>query len=117
MLLIKKKKKESEDTDEIEDNHCDEYFANHVDTTCYKYTENLYDAFISAFSYLPISATVNKTSFCIHGGICPKLDRIDNINTMITRLIFDFEENSLFTDVVWSDPSQNEEVDTFSMAQ
>lgn len=85
MLLIKKKG--SEDTDEIEDNHFDEYFANHVDTICYKYTENLYSAFISAFSYLPISATVNKTSFCIHGGICPKLDRIDNINTMITRLI------------------------------
>lgn len=35
----------------------------------YRYIENLYDAFIQVFSYLPIGAIINKTTFCILGGL------------------------------------------------
>ena len=74
---------------------------------CYQYTESLYNAFIRAFSYLPIGAIVNETTFCIHGGLSPKLNLIDDINIQIKRPIDTFEENSLLSDLVWSDPSNH----------
>lgn len=77
------------------------------DVGCYKYSEKLYDSFIRAFSYLPICAVVNKSVFCIHGGLSPKLDKISSIENLITRPIDRFEDNQLLCDVVWSDPSSN----------
>lgn len=82
-----------------------EYDENYNVMHCYKYSERLYEAFIRAFSYLPISAIVNKTSLCIHGGLSPKLVDVDSIDKLIKRPIFGFEENSLLSDIVWSDPS------------
>lgn len=87
---------------------CDEYFANRIDSNCYKYSEKLYNAFIKAFSYLPIAAIVNKSTFCIHGGICPSLDKVEKLHEIV-RPINDFDESSLLTEVIWSDPSNNEE--------
>ena len=67
-------------------------------SNCYSYTESLYSAFIDAFSYLPISALVNHTTFCIHGGLSPKLNHISDINRKIKRPINLFNECSLFKD-------------------
>lgn len=85
----------------------EEYLANHNDMDCYKYSESLYNAFISAFSYLPIGAIVNGTTFCIHGGLSPRMETIDNLINNIQRPISTFEESELLTDVVWSDPTSN----------
>ena len=84
---------------------CDNYYANHVNINCYKYTEKLYDSFLQAFSYLPIGAIVNKTSLCIHGGLSPHFERVDHINSQIQRPINEFEENGLLSDILWGDPS------------
>ena len=85
----------------------DENISNYKNTNCYRYTKKLYDAFIDAFSYLPVCAVVNNTSFCIHGGLSPLLEKIDFIQTCIKRPITTYEENILFSDFVWSDPSTN----------
>ncbi|KAK8898018.1 hypothetical protein M9Y10_000266 [Tritrichomonas musculus] len=77
---------------------------------CYRYSEKLYKAFMKAFSYLPIAALVNKTTFCIHGGLSPKLDHVDQIENLILRPLDDFESNDLLTDVIWSDPSYGSNV-------
>lgn len=82
-----------------------EYLADHNDMNCYKYSETLYDAFLNVFSYLPVCAIVNDTTFCIHGGLSPRLDLVEDLNKNITRPIVQFDENSLFSDVVWGDPS------------
>lgn len=86
------------------DNSNDEYFSEHTHIDCYKYTEKLYDQFVQVFSYLPICAIVNETTFCIHGGLSPKFDHIDDINS-IHRPIKTFEESGLLSDLVWGDPS------------
>lgn len=60
---------------------------------------------MDAFAYLPIAAIVNSTSFCIHGGISPHLDNIKKITKFIQRPIYSFDQNLLLTDLLWSDPS------------
>lgn len=82
----------------------DSYYADHTNINCYKYTEKLYDSFLKAFSYLPISAIVNKTSLCLHGGLTPLLTSVENINEQIKRPILDFDENPLLSDIIWGDP-------------
>lgn len=84
---------------------CDSYFANHIHMNCYKYTEKLYDSFLEAFSYLPIAAIVNKTSLCLHGGLSPLLENVKNINKLIKRPIYNYDENVLLCDILWGDPS------------
>ena len=85
----------------------DTYFANHVNIDCHKYSEKLYDAFMKAFSFLPIAAIVNKTSLCLHGGLTPLLHKVENIQTQIQRPIKSFDENLLLSDIVWGDPLEN----------
>lgn len=87
-------------------NNNQDIYSDHNDMNCYRYSENLYDSFLGAFSFLPISAIINKKTFCIHGGLSPLLEKIDIINRSILRPINSFEENRLLTDVLWSDPSK-----------
>lgn len=82
----------------------DEYSMLHKEKDCYHYSQDLYDAFLKAFSYLPIAAIVNKTNLCIHGGLGPDLENINQIRNNIVRPISEFEESRLFSDLVWSDP-------------
>ena len=84
-----------------------EYLSDHNDIDCYRYSESLYNAFIKAFSFLPIAAIVNRSTFCIHGGLSPRLESIVSLSKEIKRPIYHFEENILLSDVVWSDPSRN----------
>lgn len=89
-----------------EDTHYD-FFENYKNEHCYKYSEELYSAFVRAFSFLPIAAVINNETFCIHGGLSPKLELVGDIETQIVRPVVDFEENVLLTDVLWSDPAHS----------
>lgn len=71
----------------------------------YHYNETLYQAFIKAFSYLPLCAIINNTSICLHGGISPQLAKVDDIRNSIQRPIDNFD-NELLCDLLWGDPSK-----------
>ena len=88
-----------------EDEYCTGRFSQN--SNCYKYSEKLYQSFIHSFSYLPISAKLNSTTFCMHGGLSPNLEHTDQINTLIKRPIDSIESNDLISDLVWSDPSHS----------
>ena len=75
------------DNDDDKIIQCEKYFNNHNDANCYKYSEKLYDSFISSLS--------------------PRLDYIQQIQNGIKRPISSFDENQLFTDIIWSDPSSS----------
>ena len=92
------------DTTKEEEN---QFYYNHEDMFCYKYTEKLYESFLDAFSYLPVCSIINKTNFCIHGGLSPRFQQVDQINKQIQRPITSFEDNRLFSDVLWSDPTSS----------
>lgn len=59
--------------------------------------------FNEVFSWMPISAVIGGVIFCVHGGLSRSLDKIDSIDN-IQRPILTFEQSSLTSDLVWSDP-------------
>ncbi|KAL4252939.1 Serine/threonine-protein phosphatase 2B catalytic subunit A1 [Abortiporus biennis] len=70
-----------------------------------KYSERIYEACMTSFCALPLSAIMNKQFFCIHGGLSPELHTLDDI-----RNIDRFREpptQGLMCDILWSDPVED----------
>lgn len=67
--------------------------------------KGLFDHFIQSFEYMPMAALLFDRILCMHGGICPELFSIDQLDKVV-RPISDFED-PLYCGIVWSDPSFN----------
>ena len=69
-----------------------------------KYTSTLFYRIHQVFNKLPIVALVAKRILCVHGGISPQLQKIKELRNM-TKCV-DLSENSVLTDILWSDPRE-----------
>jgi diadenosine tetraphosphatase ApaH/serine/threonine PP2A family protein phosphatase len=58
---------------------------------------------LNIFCQLPLAAILQHNIFCVHGGICPEIQIIDQIKN-IKKPVFDFKDK-LIEGLVWSDPS------------
>jgi len=76
---------------------CEERFGNDAKQVFTKINE----ALIS----LPLCAVINKKIFCVHGGISPSLNVLDDINK-INRFC-SIPDKGLMCDLLWSDPSSS----------
>lgn len=68
----------------------------------YEEGNKVYKKFMKCFMYLSYVAVINDSYFCVHGGISPYLESLDDIDELYKPMIS--ADSELATDLVWSDP-------------
>ena len=48
----------------------------------HKYSEEIYELALESFCALPLAAIMNKQFLCIHGGISPELQSMDDLRNV-----------------------------------
>ena len=81
----------------------------------YDNDESVYECFIESFEAMPIAADVNGDYLCMHGGISPEMNTLDDINK-INRFV-EPPLSGFLCDLLWSDPGGDKEARTLKFAK
>ena len=67
-----------------------------------RYSIGLWKSFSELFNYLPFAAVIDEKIFCVHGGLSPDLNKIEDIKK-ISRPT-EIPDSGLLCDLLFSDP-------------
>lgn len=76
----------------------------------HKYSLRIYEACCHSFNALPLAALMNNQYFCVHGGISPELNSVQDINRI--HRFREIPSRGLMCDLVWADPVETYDEDT-----
>ena len=68
-----------------------------------RYNVKLWKNFTDMFNWLPIAALIDDKIFCVHGGLSPDLENIEQLYDIVRPT--DVPNSGLLCDILWSDPS------------
>ncbi|KAB8237494.1 Metallo-dependent phosphatase-like protein [Aspergillus alliaceus] len=70
-----------------------------------RYNVKLWKTFIDCFNCLPIAAIVEDKIFCMHGGLSPDLNSMEQIRRIMRPT--DIPDTGLLCDLLWADPDKD----------
>eukprot|EP00397_Hematodinium_sp_SG-2012_P014564 GEMP01014808.1.p1 GENE.GEMP01014808.1~~GEMP01014808.1.p1 ORF type:complete len:303 (+),score=32.57 GEMP01014808.1:46-954(+) len=70
-----------------------------------RYNIKLWKTFCDAFNCLPSAAIVDEKIFCMHGGLSPEINSMDQIKRIVRPT--DVPDTGLLCDLLWSDPEKD----------
>ncbi|XP_069124190.1 uncharacterized protein [Argopecten irradians] len=70
-----------------------------------RYNIKLWKTFTDCFNCLPLAAVVENTIFCMHGGLSPDMESLDQIRNIARPC--DVPDVGLICDLMWSDPDDD----------
>lgn len=68
-----------------------------------RFSVKLWKTFTDCFNCLPVSALIDEKILCMHGGLSPELNKLDQILNLNRPT--DVPDTGLLCDLLWSDPS------------
>ncbi|GJN35432.1 hypothetical protein PR202_gb24209 [Eleusine coracana subsp. coracana] len=70
-----------------------------------RFSVRVWKTFSDCFACLPVAALVGDKIFCVHGGLSPELEKLDQIRA-IARPVAEVPDHGLLCDLLWSDPGK-----------
>jgi serine/threonine-protein phosphatase PP1 catalytic subunit len=70
--------------------------------------DTLWTIFNRVFQWLPLCASVENRVFCVHGGLSPKLQSLEQLHAIDRTHLVEVPGEGLVCDLLWSDPDKNE---------
>lgn len=67
-----------------------------------KYDKPLYLKLLEVFKALPLAAVLNQSIFCVHGGLSPDIEIIDDISSL--NRVREIPSRGALCDLLWADP-------------
>lgn len=67
---------------------------------------NVWKYFTDLFDYFPLTAVVENSIFCLHGGLSPSIDTLDTIRTL--DRVQEVPHEGAMCDLLWSDPDDRQ---------
>jgi serine/threonine-protein phosphatase PP1 catalytic subunit len=71
-----------------------------------RYDEQMWNIFIDTFNCLPCAALIEDKIFCMHGGISPNINNLQEINSI--KRPCDIPDKGIMCDLLWSDPEHKD---------
>lgn len=69
------------------------------------YSVKLWKRFVDTFNKMPLSAVIFNRILCMHGGISPELNSLNDLKQIKRPL--DIPDSGIACDLVWADPDSN----------
>ncbi|XP_033247446.1 serine/threonine-protein phosphatase alpha-2 isoform [Drosophila miranda] len=67
-----------------------------------RYSIKMWRSFVDCYACMPVTAIVSDRIFCVHGGLSPDLNTLDDIRNL--KRPADVPDTGLLCDLLWSDP-------------